>query len=69
MQRYAIIKNGVVLNVVEYEEQPIGTPAGFEQGVIAIRSDAASPNWVYVDDVFTDPNPIIWAFPNEGAAQ
>jgi hypothetical protein len=26
MQRYAIVKDGVVLNAVEYTEQPIGTP-------------------------------------------
>jgi hypothetical protein len=65
MQRYAIIKDGVVLNVVEYEKQPIGTPAGFEEGVIAIQSDVVSPNWVYVDGVFTDPNPVVWTLPAE----
>ena len=57
MQRYAIVKDGVVLNAVEYETQPVGTPDGFEEGAIAIPELWAAPNWLYANGVFTDPNP------------
>jgi len=59
MQRYAIIKDGVVLNAVEYAEQPVGAPPGFEDGVVAIAEVFAGPGWVYAEGVFTNPNPII----------
>jgi hypothetical protein len=57
MQRYAIVKDGVVLNAVEYETQPVGTPAGFEDGAVAIPELWASVGWLYANGVFTDPNP------------
>lgn len=57
MQRYALVKNGVVVNVVEYETQPVGTPDGFEDGTVAIADNTSSPGWVYADGVFTNPNP------------
>ena len=57
MKRYAIIKDGVVLNAVEYETQPIGTPAGFEEGAVAIPDLWASIDWTYADGVFTEPQP------------
>ena len=65
MQRYAIVKDGVVLNAVEYEEQPVGTPPGFEEGAVAIQDDWASPGWLYADGVFTNPNPPALARPTE----
>ena len=57
MQRYAIIKDGFVLNAVEYEEQPVGTPDGFEEGAIAIQDNWACAGWLYADGIFTNPNP------------
>jgi hypothetical protein len=57
MQRYAIVKDGVVLNCVDYAEQPTGTPEGFEEGAVAIQNDNSAPGWLYADGVFTDPNP------------
>ena len=57
MQRYAIVKDGVVLNAVEYETQPVGTPAGFEEGAVAIPELWAVSGWLYADGVFTNPNP------------
>lgn len=57
MKRYVIIKDGVVLNAVEYETQPIGTPAGFEEGAVAIPDLWASVGWTYADGVFTEPQP------------
>ena len=57
MQRYAIVKNGVVVNVIEYESQPATPPPGFESGHVAIQSDVVSPGWNYVNGQFTNPNP------------
>lgn len=57
--KYAIIKGGIVVNVIEYEEQPSTPPAGFEEGHTAIQQDYVSPNWVYADGVFTNPNPPV----------
>jgi hypothetical protein len=66
MQRYAIVKDGVVLNAVEYEEQPVGTPPGFEEGAVAIQDGWAAPGWLYADGVFTDPNPpAVFVMPTE----
>jgi len=55
--KYAIVKDGVVVNVIEYEEQPSTPPAGFETGHIAIQADAVSVGWTYANGTFTDPNP------------
>jgi len=57
MQKYAIVKNGVVVNVIEYETQPTTPPAGFEDGHVAIQADNVSPNWHYANGTFTNPNP------------
>ena len=54
---YAIVKNGVVVNVIEYAEQPSTPPAGFEDGHVAIQADAVSPGWHYANGQFTNPNP------------
>lgn len=55
--RYAIVKNGVVVNVIEYETQPSTPPAGFEEGHTAIQRDYVSVGWHYANGTFTDPNP------------
>ena len=55
--KYAIIKNGVVVNVIEYEEQPSTPPAGFSEGHEAIQADHVSIGWTYANGQFTDPNP------------
>ena len=55
--RYAIIKNGVVINVIEYESQPTTPPPGFEDGHIAIQADTVSIGWTYANGIFTNPNP------------
>jgi len=55
--KYAIVKDGVVVNVIEYEEQPSTPPAGFDVGHEAIQADNVSPNWHYLNGEFTDPNP------------
>jgi hypothetical protein len=55
--RYAIVKDGVVVNVIEYESQPTTPPAGFSEGHEAIQADAVNPGWHYANGQFTDPNP------------
>jgi hypothetical protein len=57
--KYAIVKNGVVVNVIEYETQPTTPPAGFDEGHEAIQADNVSPNWHYANGQFTDPNPPV----------
>jgi len=59
MQKYAIVKNGVVINVIEYEAQPSTPPPGFEAGHGAIQADRVSPGWTYANGTFTDPNPPV----------
>ena len=59
MNKYAIVKDGVVVNVIEYEEQPSTPPPGFDEGHVAIQADHVSPNWHYANGQFTDPNPPV----------
>ena len=56
--RHAILKNNVVVNVIEYETIQTGCPEGLED-VIAIASDDGNIGWVYADGVFTNPNPPV----------
>jgi hypothetical protein len=55
--KYAIVKDGVVVNVIEYETQPSTPPAGFEEGHTAIQADHVSVGWNYANGQFTNPNP------------
>jgi hypothetical protein len=55
--KYAIVKDGVVVNVIEYEEQPTTPPPGFDDGHVAIQAERVNPGWVYANGEFTDPNP------------
>jgi len=55
--RYAIVKNNIVENVIEYETQPTTPPPGFEEGYVAIQSDFVSVGWSYKDELFTPPQP------------
>jgi len=57
--KYAIVNDGVVINVIEYAEQPTTPPPGFEDGHVAIQADAVSPNWHYSNGTFTNPNPTV----------
>ena len=55
--KYAIVKDGLVVNLVEYEGQPTAPPPGFEEGHTAVQADAVSIGWTYANGQFTDPNP------------
>jgi hypothetical protein len=57
MSRYAIIQNGIVINVIEYETDPGNPPPGFDDTHTAVQSDIASPNDTYANGVFTLPQP------------
>ena len=57
MNKYAIVKDGVVVNVIDYEAQPTTPPPGFEDGHVAIQADRVSPGWQYKNGEFFDPNP------------
>lgn len=55
--KYAIVKDDMVVNVIEYAEQPTTPPPGFEAGHVAIQADNVSIGWTYANGQFTDPNP------------
>jgi len=57
MNKYAIIHNGSVVNIIEYEDQPSTPPAGFEDGHVAIQTNVASIGWTYANGTFTNPKP------------
>ena len=57
--KYAIVKDGIVINVIEYAEQPTTPPPGFDDGHEAIEAEYVSPSWVYADGTFTNPNPPV----------
>ena len=55
--KYAIIKDGVVVNIIEYDSQPSTPPSGFDEGYQAIQADNVSIGWNYANEQFTDPVP------------
>jgi len=55
MNKYAIVKDGVVINIIEYNEQPSTPPPGFEQGHVAIQSNEANVGATYANGQFTNP--------------
>ena len=57
MQTYAIIKDGKVENIIEYDAQPATPPPGFDDGYIAVQADRASPGWLYENGAFVDTTP------------
>jgi hypothetical protein len=58
MQKYAIIKDGAVVNVIEYEEQPSNPPPSFDDTHIAVQADVAGPGYRYENGVFIAP-PVV----------
>ena len=57
MQTYAIIKDGKVENIIEYDAQPTTPPPGFDDGYTAVQSDRVSPGWLYENGSFVDTTP------------
>ena len=56
--RHVILKDNVVVNVIEYETLQTGCPEGLED-VIALASDEGQIDWTYANNTFTDPNPPV----------
>ena len=56
--RHVILKDNVVVNVIEYETKQTGCPEGLEN-VIALASDEGQIGWTYANNTFTDPNPPV----------
>lgn len=56
--RHVILKDSMVVNIIEYETLQTGCPEGLED-VIALASDEGQIGWVYDNGVFTDPNPPV----------
>jgi hypothetical protein len=52
MNRYAIIENGLVVNVV------IGQPE-LKPNQTLVECPIAGPNWTYADGIFTEPDPVV----------
>lgn len=59
MDKFAIVKDAIVVNVIEYSSHPGNPPPGFEEDCIAVAADAVSPGWHYIDGSFIDPNPPV----------
>ena len=55
--KYAIVKDGAVVNLIEYDKQPATPPPGFEEGHTAVQTDMVSIGWTYANGAFTNPNP------------
>jgi hypothetical protein len=67
--KYAIVKGGAVVNIIEYDEQPVTPPPGFDEGHIAVQADSASIGWTYANGQLTDPNPpVLQTFPSVSLA-
>ena len=57
MNKYAIVKDGIVVNLIEYAEQPTTPPPSFEDGHVAVQADSVNIGWGYANEQFTNPNP------------
>jgi hypothetical protein len=56
--RHVILKDNIVVNVIEYKTLQTGCPEGLED-VIALASDEGQIGWTYDNGTFTDPNPPV----------
>lgn len=55
--RHAILKNGVVVNIIEYDVAQNGTPDGLDDSCVAVATETGQIGWSYLDGKFIDPNP------------
>jgi hypothetical protein len=53
--RHAIVRNGVVENIIDYLTDLTGTCPDGLQDVIAIKTDKGQINWVHQNNDFFDP--------------
>ena len=52
---YAIINGINVINAIDYDTMPSNPPPGFNDPIIAVQSDTASPGWTYINNEFIAP--------------
>jgi len=57
MDTYAIIKDGIVINIVDYDQDPGNPPPGFDDSCIAVLAGSSGPGWTYANGVLTAPQP------------
>jgi hypothetical protein len=59
METYAIVVNGVVVNLVEYATAPgVNAMVAFPAGATAVlATNGCSIGWTYANGTFTNPNP------------
>lgn len=55
MQTYAIIQNNIVINLIEYENQPIQPIPGLDADCIAVLANGSSIGWDYVNGQLIEP--------------
>lgn len=56
MSTYAVIENGVVINVIVLDETDGWTPP---EGCISVASEVAGIGWTYANGVFSPPEPEV----------
>jgi len=57
MKKYAIINGQDVINLIEYENAPGNPVPGFDEHIVAVETETASPGWTYANGTFTAPQP------------
>ena len=58
MEKYAIIYNGNVVNIIEYESAPSNPPPGFDgEHTAVLATQGVGPGYTYANGVFTAPQP------------
>ncbi|MEK9722831.1 MAG: tail fiber assembly protein [Rhodospirillaceae bacterium] len=62
MVKHAIVRDGVVVNVIAYDSTPVGVVPGFDEEHMAVPIEGAgwalpvSVGWVFANGHFTDPH-------------
>ena len=59
MIKCAIIENGVVVNLIEYPEIPIGCPVGYSGNIFAVDAENSSIGWKYENGAFVIPESAV----------
>ena len=57
MNTYAIIDGNIVVNIIDYETQPIAPIPGLEPSYVAVLANGAGIGWTYENGVFIAPQP------------
>lgn len=71
MDTYAIIDKNIVVNIIDYETQPIAPIPGLDTSYIAVLANGAGIGWTYENGLLTAPQPYpswilennVWAAP------